>query len=62
MPIARFIAKNRHGSRYYFRCIIPVDLRRRFGGRREFRISLDTIDKKLATREALALWLDLHAS
>jgi integrase len=61
MPKAQFLTKNRHNSRYHFRGHIPADLRSRFGGQREFRIALDTCDKQVAKRTAMAMWVQLQA-
>lgn len=54
----QFLSRNRHNTRYFFRGHIPKDLRPHFAGRREFRISLNTADKQIALRKAMALWVE----
>tara|TARA_R110001599_G_scaffold353742_2_gene596121 strand:+ start:121743 stop:123380 length:1638 start_codon:yes stop_codon:yes gene_type:complete len=60
MPNAYFLTKNRHGTKYFFRGTIPADLRRYFASGREFRIALNTSDRRVAKRKALALWAELQ--
>ncbi len=60
MSSAHFLTKNRHGSRYFFRGVLPTDLRPYFDERREFRIALGTSDRREARYKALTIWLLLQ--
>ena len=56
MGLPGFITKNRHGT-YYFRLVIPKDLKRFFPlGQREIRRSLGTGNKREAIRLARVYW------
>lgn len=56
MGLPGFITKNRHGT-YYFRLVIPKDLKRFFPpGQREIRRSLGTENKREAIRLARIFW------
>lgn len=50
-----FIVRNSNTSAYFFRSIIPLDLRKKFNGIRELRISLKTGIKSEAERFAKIL-------
>ena len=60
MPKAQFLTRNRHNSVYLFRGNIPRDLRPYFGGRKEFRVSLGTTDRKISRRKAMSMWVQLQ--
>lgn len=51
----RYLIRSRHGTTYQFRLSIPPELRLHFGGRRELRRSLRTVDRRDASRQAIAL-------
>lgn len=54
MPLASHLKISRHGV-YYFRVVIPVSLRPKFGGRCEIKKSLNTREPRVAKRFAYNL-------
>ena len=54
---SQFLIRNRHSNQWYGRVIIPTLLRPQFEGKREVRRSLQTSNKTIAKRRALAFWL-----
>lgn len=54
MPLAAHLKISRHGI-YYFRVVVPVSLRSKFGGRSEIKKSLGTRDPRIAKRFAYNL-------
>lgn len=57
MRYGQYLIKNRHGTRWYARVIIPKHLRRLLGGKRELRKSTGTADRKKAQLKALRYYL-----
>lgn len=54
MPLAAHLKISRHGI-YYFRVVVPISLRSKFGGRSEIKKSLGTRDPRTAKRFAYNL-------
>ena len=57
MMAARCLMRNRHGSIFYARVIVPKHLRRFSHGRRDIRQSTGTTNKKEAALQALTHYL-----
>jgi integrase len=54
---SQYLIRNRHSNQWYGRVVIPTLLRDQFNGKREVRRSLQTSNKTIAKRRALAFWL-----
>ncbi len=48
MAYGSYLTRSRHQTTYYARIVIPLDLRRKLGGKREVRQSLKTTCKATA--------------
>lgn len=59
---SQYLIRNRHSNQWYGRVVIPILLRPLFDGKREVRRSLQTANKTIAKRRALAFWLQCQTN
>jgi|GEM_PF-6872179 len=59
---SQYLIRNRHSNQWYGRVVIPILLRPLFDGKREVRRSLQTSNKTIAKRRALAFWLQCQTN
>ena len=57
MTYGNYITQSQNSSSYYFRIIIPTEIRHLFKNKREIRRSLRTDSRKLATHKARFFWV-----
>ncbi|MCU7849274.1 MAG: hypothetical protein KZQ89_15035 [Candidatus Thiodiazotropha sp. (ex Lucinoma kastoroae)] len=59
---SQYLIRNRHSNQWYGRVVIPILLRPLFDGKCEVRRSLQTANKTIAKRRALAFWLQCQTN